>query len=100
VFFARRGEMASNRREEQEISMLVLHLNPKLHGLYQYADDPEAVGPAALARQIHAARLRRFDTADMGTRQSVWLIRSRYEYTIGLVVNQMGSPQKTEYKAR
>ena len=26
VFFARRGEMASNRREEQEISMLALHL--------------------------------------------------------------------------
>ena len=26
VFFARRGELASNRREEQEISMLALHL--------------------------------------------------------------------------
>jgi TnpA family transposase len=26
VFFARRGEMASNRREDQEISMLSLHL--------------------------------------------------------------------------
>src|ERR1700730_6541721 len=26
VFFARRGEMASNRREDHEISMLALHL--------------------------------------------------------------------------
>ena len=26
VFFARRGEMASNRREDQEVSMLSLHL--------------------------------------------------------------------------
>ena len=80
--------------------MLVLHLNPKLHGLYQHADDPEAVGPAALARQIHAARLCRFDTADMGTRQSVWSIRSRYEYTIGLVVTQNGVASETEYKVR
>jgi hypothetical protein len=28
VFFARRGEMASNRREDHEISMLALHLMP------------------------------------------------------------------------
>ncbi len=26
VFFARRGELGSNRREDQEISMLSLHL--------------------------------------------------------------------------
>src|SRR6266403_78079 len=44
VFFARRGEMASNRREDHEISMLALHLiqncmvYSELHGLHQHVD--------------------------------------------------------------
>ncbi|EXI77400.1 MAG: Transposase, TnpA family [Candidatus Accumulibacter appositus] len=32
VFFARRGEMASNRREDHEVSMLALHLRQNCMG--------------------------------------------------------------------
>ena len=34
VFFARRGEMASNRREDHEVSMLALHLHQNCCLLY------------------------------------------------------------------
>jgi TnpA family transposase len=33
VFFAQRGELASSRSEDHELSMLVLH-PAELHGLY------------------------------------------------------------------
>ena len=51
VFFARRGEFASNRREDEEISMLRLQSAAELHGLYQHADAAENPGAAALERQ-------------------------------------------------
>src|ERR1700726_1874427 len=57
VFFARRGEMVSNRREDHEISMLALHLIQNWHDLHQHTDDPEGPGAAALARTADAARL-------------------------------------------
>ncbi len=40
----RRGEMTSNRSEDHEVSMLALAPAPELHGLHQYADDPEGAG--------------------------------------------------------
>jgi hypothetical protein len=54
--------------------------DPELYGLHQHADDPEGLGPAALAGQVHTTRLRRPDAADLGTRQPVWSVRSRYEH--------------------
>ena len=63
VFFARRGEMVSNRREDHEISMLALHLIQNCM-VYKHADDPEGARAAALAGEA--------DAADMETRQPVW----------------------------
>ena len=50
--------------------------DPELYGLHQYVDDPESTGTTALAGQVHAARLRRPDAADLGARQPVWAVRS------------------------
>jgi hypothetical protein len=47
----------------------------ELHGLYQYADDSEGPGAAALARTADTTRLRRADPADMGAREPVWAVR-------------------------
>ena len=52
VYFARRGEMTSNRREDEEISMLSLHL---LQNCMVYVNTPHAPGgprPAPSARPI------------------------------------------------
>lgn len=51
VFFARRGEMASNCRENHEVSMLALHLiqNCMVYINTQHADNPEGAGTATLA---------------------------------------------------
>ena len=86
VFFARRGEMVSNRREDHEISMLALHL---IQNCMVYIDDSETTGAAALAREADTSRLRGADPADLGTRESVWPIRSRHEYAIGVAVIEM-----------
>jgi hypothetical protein len=50
IFFARRGEMASNRREDHEISMLALHL---LQNCMVYINDPpEYIVPQLLTRWL------------------------------------------------
>jgi TnpA family transposase len=74
VFFARRGEMVSNRPEDHEISMLALHLIQNCM-VYQHADDSEGPGAAALAWTADTTRLRRADPADMGAREPVWSVR-------------------------
>ena len=74
AFFARRGEMVSNRREDHEISMLALHLSSELHGLRQHFDDSESTGAAALAREAGTPRLRRANPADLGAREPVWSV--------------------------
>ena len=52
VFFARRGEMASNRREGSRSQHARATPDPELHGLRQQPDDPESVGATELARKI------------------------------------------------
>jgi hypothetical protein len=53
VFFARRGEMTSNRREDREISMLALHLLQNCHGLCQRLDGPANPGTTSLGEEAH-----------------------------------------------
>src|SRR6266481_4923364 len=61
----------------------------ELHGLHQHVDDSETTGAAALAREADTPRLRCADPADLGTRESVWPIRSRHEYAIGIALIEM-----------
>jgi TnpA family transposase len=46
VFFARRGELVSNRREDHEVSMLSLHLLQNCMVLYQHAHALADIGAA------------------------------------------------------
>ena len=89
VFFARRGEMASNRREDHEISMLALHLIQNCMVYINTLMIQKLPGAAALAREADTPRLRGADPADLGARESVWPIRSRHEYAIGVAVIEM-----------
>jgi hypothetical protein len=90
------GEMGSNRREDHEISMLALHLIQNcMDGLHQHVDDSETTGAAALARDADSPRLRGSDPADLGTCESVWPIRSRHEYAIGVAVIEMAPGDTT-----
>src|SRR6266436_8108043 len=67
----------------------------ELHGLHQHVDDSETTGAAALAREADTPRLRWADPADLGTRESVWPIRSRHEYAIGVAVIEMAPGDTT-----
>ena len=40
IRFGKRGELASNRREEQELAMLCLQILQSCLGLHQHLDDP------------------------------------------------------------
>src|SRR4029077_17973276 len=55
----------------------------------------ETTGAAALAREADTPRLRCADPADLGTRESVWPIRSRHEYAIGVAVIEMAPGDTT-----
>src|SRR6266478_3269038 len=90
-----RSEMASNRREDHEISMLALHLIQNCMVYINTFDDSETTGAAALAREADTPRLRWADPADLGTRESVWPIRSRHEYAIGVAVIEMAPGDTT-----
>lgn len=94
VFFARRGEMASNRRGSRNQHARAAP-DPELHGLRQYVDDSEGARAAALAGKIHATRLYRPDAADLGVRQPVWTIRPRYECQAGVAVIKMAAGDTT-----
>jgi Tn3 transposase DDE domain len=74
MFFARRGEMVSNRREDHEISMLAMHLIQNCMVFVNNVDDSESTGTAALAREVDTPRLRRADPADLGAREPVWSV--------------------------
>ena len=45
--------MSSNCWKTKKIQHALAAPDRELHGLRQYADDPETVGPAALARAVH-----------------------------------------------
>src|SRR5208337_4883844 len=64
--------------------------NSELHGLHQHVDDSETTGAAALATKADTPRLRCAEPADLGARESVWPIRSRHEYAIGIAVIEPG----------
>src|ERR1700726_5306139 len=53
------------------------------------------IGRDALAREADTPRLRCADPADLGTRESVWPIRSRHEYAIGVAVIEMAPDDTT-----
>ena len=55
----------------------------------------ETTGAAALAREADTPRLRCADPVDLGTRESVWSIRSRHEYAIGIAVIEMAPGDTT-----
>ena len=55
----------------------------------------ETTGAAALAREADTPRLRCADPADLGTRESLWPIRSRHEYAIGVAVIEMAPGDTT-----
>ena len=75
VFFARRGEMVSNRPEDHENQHACSASDSELHGLYQHTDDSEDPGAAALARTADTTRLRRANPANLGAREPVWAVR-------------------------
>lgn len=95
VFFARRGEMANNRREDHEISMLALHLiqNSMVH--VNTLMIRQSARSAALARKTDTARLRCPDAVDLGARQPVWTIRPRYERPTGIAVIEVAAGDTT-----
>ncbi|WP_425510355.1 hypothetical protein [Xylella fastidiosa] len=57
--------------------------------LRQHADDPKGAGSAALAGQVHAARLRGPDATDLGAGQPVWAVRTGHEHTARPAVIEM-----------
>ena len=78
VFFARRGEMTSNRREDQEISMLSLHL---LQNCMVYVN---TLMLQEVLAQPHwqgslTARISGADAADLGARQSLRPLRTGHD---------------------
>ena len=77
VFFARRGEMASNRREDHEVSMLALHL---LQNCMVYIN---TLMLQQVLAQPHWAEssppgTSGADAADLGARQSLRALRTRH----------------------
>ena len=50
ILFGKGGELAANRREEQEVTMLALHLLQNAYGLYQYVDDSARAKRASMER--------------------------------------------------
>jgi TnpA family transposase len=50
IFFGKGGEMASNRADDQEMSMLSLHLLQLTLVLHQYAHDPTDPGRTRLGQ--------------------------------------------------
>ena len=65
VFFGKGGEIATNRREDQEISVHALHLSSGIVGLCKYADDAIGAGGTEVGRSLGSRRLSRVEPADL-----------------------------------
>src|SRR5271166_2159843 len=78
IFFARRGEMASNRREDHEISMLALASAPELHGLHQHSHVAAGAGAVAMVGKNHAQGSARPDPTDLGACEPLRPLRARH----------------------
>ena len=78
IFFARRGEMVSNRREDHEISMLALHL---LQNCMVYINTlmlQQVLGAAAMVGKAHAQGFARPDPTDLGACEPLRPLRARH----------------------
>jgi TnpA family transposase len=71
VFFARRGEMVSNRREDHEISMLALHL---IQNCMVYINTLMIQKVLAQPHWQDTPRLCCADSANMGAREPIWTV--------------------------
>ena len=76
VYFARRGEMTSNRREDQEISMLSLHLMQNCMVYVNTLMLQEVVVAQPHWRAIDPNRSAGAHAANLGARQPVWPLRA------------------------
>ena len=95
VFFARRGEMASNRREDHEISMLALHL---LQNCMVYVNTlmlQQVLAQPHWQGRLDARDLCRVDAADLGAREPVRPLRARHERPIAARLIQMAAGDTT-----
>jgi len=72
VLFARRSEMASNRREDHEVSMLALHLIQNCMVYVNTLMIQKVLAQPNWQGKFTPPRLCRLDAADLGTRQPVW----------------------------
>ena len=80
IFFARRGEVSSNRREDQELSMLSLHL---LQNCMVYVNTlmvQQVLAPSRVARAVERARPARVDAAVLDARQPLRAVRARHAH--------------------
>ena len=78
IFFARRGEMVSNRREDHEISMLALHL---LQNCMVYINTlmlQQVLAQPHWSGKLTARDLRRPDAADLGACEPLRPLRARH----------------------
>jgi Tn3 transposase DDE domain len=106
LFFARRGELASNRREDHEVSMLSLHL---LQNCMVYVNTlmlQQVLAQPHWTGRLTSTDLRALNAADLGARQPLRPLRAGYGDTIaarvidlapgdtnvGITPQSMGSP--------
>ena len=76
LFFARHGEMVSNRREDHEISMLAAAFAPELHTVHQHLHAILAINTAAMASPRKGSP--RLDPAGLGACEPLRLLRTRH----------------------
>jgi len=79
VFFGKGGEIATNRIEEQEISVLGVASSPGVAGICEHADDAIGSGRAEMVGPADAGGLSRAHAADLRPRQSLRPFRPRSE---------------------
>jgi len=78
VFFARRGELASNRTEDHELSMLALHLLQNCMVYINTLMMQQVLARPHWGRAVDANGSARRHAANLGTRQSVRPFRAGY----------------------
>jgi Tn3 transposase DDE domain len=82
VFFARRGEFSSNRRENHEVTMLCLHLLQNCMVYVNTLKFQQVLAQPQSAGQAHAEGSRRPDALGLGAREPLRPLRSRHEHPV------------------
>ena len=72
IFFGKGGELATNKREDQELAVLLLTLATNLHGVRQHIDATKSSGRTGMGSASDRGRSARADTAVLLPCQSVW----------------------------